>query len=239
MKWTFVYVLLQLAFETTAVGGNVNPGDRDYPALNSNAHTKIVVSGRAPEKWKLHLVAYYYPKEGGILNPSTGGLVCGWAVGPGVSLPYSITYGLTVHRHGDTYTAEMPMDRYEEGHCGWHLSMVGYTIVKRVGDPATGGRIAQDPRDVVSSYPPIDLSNLRTQVDLWCWESPSSKEYWTNGVRLNCEDAGYRPNSPMKFIPAADRGDDRAVYFLPDTKSLTFIFHDLDAEAAQQQGKKK
>jgi hypothetical protein len=168
MKWMTVCVLLQLAFDTAAFSGNINPGDRDYPSLNSNAHREVVVSGRAPEKWELRLGATYYPKEGGIPNPSTGGLVRGWTVGLGASRPYYIAYELTVQRHGDSYTASIPMDRYEEGHCGWHLSEVSYTIVKRIGDPATAGRLAQDPRDIAPTYPPIDLSAHRSQVDLWC-----------------------------------------------------------------------
>jgi hypothetical protein len=36
----------------------------------------------------------------------------------------------------------------------------------------------------------------------------------------------------MKYIPAARRSNNRAVYIPPSTRTLSFIFHDLDAEAA-------
>jgi hypothetical protein len=38
-------------------------------------------------------------------------------------------------------------------------------------------------------------------------DSPLDRQYWSNGARLNCEDAGYSSISPIKFIPAADRGN--------------------------------
>jgi hypothetical protein len=238
MKWMLVYLFLSLAVEPTAFADNVKPGDSDFPALNISAHINETVSGHIPEKWELRLGATYYPKEGGILNPVTGGLVCGWLVGIGASRPYFVDYELPVVRKGDAFTASIPVDRYQEGRCGWHLSAVGYTVVKKHGDPMTAGQLAAAPIDAVQTYPPIDPSDRRSQVDLWCWDSPLEKKYWFNGVQMDCGLAGSAGVSPMKFIPATRRGDNRAVYLYPDMKSLTFIFHDLDAEAAIEKEKR-
>src|ERR1700685_1678444 len=98
MKWMLACLNLSLAVEPTAFAGNVKPGDSDYPVLNTNAHVNVAVSGRVPESWELRLGATYYPKEGGIYNPITGGLVCGWLVGIGASRPYFVDYELPVVR---------------------------------------------------------------------------------------------------------------------------------------------
>jgi hypothetical protein len=230
MKWMLAFVFLALAFHTTAFGDNVRPGDRDYPDLNTNAHIDVPVSGRVPAGWDLRLFTTYYAKDNAMTGATIGGLGCGRIF---------VEYKLHVVRDGDTFTTTIPMDRYQEGRCGWHVTTVRYTVVKRSGDPETGGRLAVTPQDIIQTYPPTDATDHRNQVDLWCWDDPSEPKYWINGIRLDCENAKDAVMSPMKYIPAAKRGDNRAVYFLPDTKNLSFIFHDLDAEAMRERAQQK
>jgi hypothetical protein len=238
MKRILAILLIGLAVESMAFAENVKPGDVDYPALNTSAHENLAVSGRAPENWELRLSATYYPKEGGgIFKAVPGGVACEWAVGDGVTRRYSVDFEIPVVRRKDTFTAAIPVDRYKEGRCGWHLYEVSYALVKRPSDPPTWGRLALAPQDIVPTYPPIDPSDHRTQVDLWCWDSPLGKQFWINGTQLDCNLAGSVGISPMKFIPAARRGNNSAVYFFPEMHSVSFIFHDLDAEAAIEKAK--
>lgn len=210
--------------------GNVEPGDRNYPALDPNAHENISVTGLIPEKWGLHIRVTYYPREGGIQNPITGGLVCGWSVGLGASRPYHVDFELPVVRSGNTFATTIPVDRYRPGHCGWHLSDLAFTVAKN-GEAPTNGMLAQAASDLVRSNSPEGEGNRHTQRDLWCWDNPLEQRDWINGAKLNCELAESGDISPMKYIPAAKRGYTRSLPLKVGIPNLSFIFHDLDAEA--------
>lgn len=204
---------------------NIRRGDRDYPAVNVQARQAIAIHGKAPADWTVRLYVYYTTKT--MFDKNSPGEVCQYDASGGLEgamQPYSVQEDLPVTRQGDTFTATLFFDHFEPGRCGWHVSDLGYSTGRNDGNPPTAGILADSPRNHPGSPDNGD------RMDLWCWEGPVP--IGIANSKFDCTFAPYSSISPIKFIPLSERGNIRTLLILPTTRSLIFIFHDLDAEAA-------
>jgi len=209
---------------------NVRRGDRDYPAVNPEARQAIPIHGKAPADWTVRLYVYYTTKT--MYDKNSPGEICQYDASGGLEgamQPYSVEEQLPVTRQGDTFAATLLFDHFEPGRCGWHVSDLEYNTRRNDGNPPTSGILADSPRNHPGSPDNGD------RMDLWCWEGPVP--IGMANSKFDCTFAPFSNISPMKFIPLSERGNIRPLLILPTTRSLIFIFHDLDAEAAALQSR--
>jgi hypothetical protein len=222
--------LLLLPLTVMASGRNVQRGDRDYPAVNPEARQAIPIHGKAPANWTVRLYVYYTTKA--MFDKNSPGEICQYDSSGGLEgamQPYSVDEELPVTRQGDAFTATLFFDHFKPGRCGWHVSDLGYSIRRNDGNPPTSGILAGSPRNHPGSPDNGD------RMDLWCWEAPVP--IGIANSKFDCTFAPFAKISPIKLIPPSKRGNVRPLLILPTTGSLTFIFHDLDAEAAAFQSR--
>ncbi len=205
---------------------NVRPGDRDYPARNPSANQLIQTTILVPNGWLIsNVIARFDPKDGGIYNPMTGGLVCGYMVGPGASVPYHVDASLSLTQQGTIYTFIIPADQFLDGRCGWHIAAVEAKLQRNVGAP--DAYIAFT-RGMYDPYTPPHATSWVT--DLWCFDGAFGNH------ALDCR-TELDPENRISDIPPFKRGESRIPAIVPSLKEIKITLHDLYAEAAIERTK--
>jgi len=225
-------------------GGELKPGESYYPKINPHAHQNAVISFTLPEGWSIEIIAAYAVSAPD--NMSFFGPRCtqnpGWLGIPGAFRTY-----LTIPavRDGDRYTATVQMDHFLPGQCGWQTNGFNYRVFKNSvpaavdtlteitahGVAFADGALARISWDasvgdgVISSADP----------NIWCWESGMDTVV-PGGYKLQCDHGDRVKKSLSQFIAPQLLGDWNR-YTAIQGHSVSYIIHDLDAEAAANKAK--
>ncbi len=208
---------------------NIQIGDSDYPVNNANPKKILSIKGDIPSTLDVKLIAHYSPKDGGIYNPTTGGLVCGYMVGLGAYAPYMVDVPLHISRNGTTYVSSIPIDQFQEGRCGWHLFSLTYSVSK----------------DKLATRASYNMDLLRALVDQssgnyhggennpnklykWCFASSND----VDKTYLDCEPS--IDNKLFEFVPDEKKNFYSQSIIDLETQAVEINFYDLDAMAVHQ-----
>jgi hypothetical protein len=111
----------------THIGGDLAPGDFNYPARNPQPARTIVIAGQVAPKLELELVAHYLT-DGSAMCSSTSSFIAG-AV-EGARRPSAVSVPLQVSRQGDSYSATVTVDAFVPGRCDWRFGYVTARVSK-------------------------------------------------------------------------------------------------------------
>jgi hypothetical protein len=206
---------------TACTGSNVRPGDFEYPVANHEANKVLSIVGRMPRSLDVKLIAKFSPKDGGIYNPTTGGLVCGYAVGLGAHTPYTVDVPISIERSGEVYSASILIDKFQEGKCGWHLFAISYSASK-ASIATRPGQYNMDPIRAMVDRAPFNRqrdNNVFVKVSKSCVVDFNE----VDKLFLNCE---LLPNNRfLETIAPEDKEFHQAEIFLkPQTIEINFNY---------------
>jgi hypothetical protein len=140
-------------------------------------------------------------------------------------------------RTGESYRSAVAIDRFIPGSCGWHLKEVTYLLdVKGYSESNFAYWSAVVPRVELLMQPQAEgersnRSAVRSgRADVWCWKVTNHEYNPFVPVRCNdVTDALKWPGQHVTALSVADRHSAGVAYALPESSSVEFNFHDLDA----------
>lgn len=144
-------------------------------------------------------------------------------------------------RTGETYRSSVAIDRFNPGPCGWHLKEVTYLLdVKGYRERDFAYWFAVVPRVELLTQPQAGGERSNSAVhgrraDVWCWKVTNHEYNPFVPVRCNAiTDALKWPGQRVTAtLSVADRHSTGVAYGGPESSSVEFNFHDLDAPPRQ------
>ena len=213
--------------------------DPNYPKLNPNPIHRVLISGTLPDTLPVRLAAYCT-----VLHPQDGENDYPECYRPGIpAINLHLTEPLQLVRQGPRYETWVTVDKYLPGRCGWVLNHVGYQVLNtleyklRANNP---GWPAGSP--VVAFTDPSARRGLepggywRGPVDVWCHsdiEDAAQDKHFTEVCGLSVEVTSGAGSG----IADSERGTQHTTWVLPDTRTVTLNFHDLDAKIVSGDGR--
>lgn len=211
-----------------------------YPIVNPDPSHVLTLSGTLPATLPVDDVELRYGTD--IAPDEKGAELCQRPSPVGPKLPprplvHRVIVPLT--RVGETYRTAIAVDQYVPGDCRWRLWDITFRLrAKGYPDPMPifqGIKIANE-RIVVAARQGGGF--YRGRVDVWCGQALNHdiRPYYPEG----CGDLidFSRRISPEKLasVPSVERESHNVVYVFPDTTSVQFNLHDVDALAAATPG---
>jgi hypothetical protein len=198
---------------------NIKPGEADYPVENLQPTRVLHLVAIVPQLLPVHfLMGYVASKSGG---PMQSGTACSYSVGLGPARQYSINASPQLTRVGDTYTANIVVDRYESGRCGWRFARIWYVVANMSPDQSEllfldGG----------SDHP------ASARADIWCIKSekrdPKLPEACNPIWALRSQFPELVSKSLYESIKL-DGGDAGPPIHSGSVREFTVQFHDMNA----------
>jgi hypothetical protein len=111
----------------THIGGDLQPSDSGYPAVNAGAAQAIEIGGTLAPALQLKLTAHYLT-DGSSGCKSSPTFIAG-AV-EGVSFASSISVPVALERRGEHYSAKVMVDQFQPGRCDWRFGYVSAEVSK-------------------------------------------------------------------------------------------------------------
>ncbi|PRC90571.1 hypothetical protein [Solimicrobium silvestre] len=115
----FSIILLSTSLTACATGGNVEPGDADYPKINAYANSVLKIHGTNPDgvpiKFAIAWAAtniHGYPVADGTCNWKSN-----WF--EGVTTGYYVSLPIDASTKGGEYEFKVNTDAFIPGRCGW------------------------------------------------------------------------------------------------------------------------
>lgn len=197
----------------THIGGDLTPGDFNYPKQNPAPMRTLVISGTASPSLKLQLVAHYLT-NGSTFCTSTPSFIAG-AV-EGATRPTSVSIPLQIIRNGDSYSTNAVVDQFIPGKCDWQFGYVTANLSK--------GNFVSMPNLIIRARDG--------------WHTPYVETVTENGtdapVVLRCEfqrlssDDSHTQSNACITRTGIKNHDKREHHFLNKTKSVEANFIDDD-----------
>jgi hypothetical protein len=194
------------------VVGPLSPSDPSYPAEKPSPSRVIQVHGTVSATLDLSLTADYIatPRIG---CTATSSLIAGSI--EGATWPMSVRAPITLVRRGDEYTAQVAVDRFLPGQCGWHFYGVSAQVSKGAQSTA---------RNTIASIP-----DGRTP-ESWHANSEPTPAVWRCRFRPAISASAFA-NAVACAAPARDpEHHDKHWHVITETtSSVQFNVIDLDA----------
>jgi hypothetical protein len=150
---TLTRALLLLIFGVCTVsaceGRNVQPGDRDYPAVNPTPTQFLHVHGSMDAALDLNFHVNWRAQSADCRYASS------WI--EGVFSPYTAWTPLALDRKGDSFSIQVPIDGVLPGRCGWRFD--GVSFGGPIGFRTT--LIATNSRPLLPGQSPNGIARLR------------------------------------------------------------------------------
>jgi hypothetical protein len=215
----------------------VRTGDPQYPESNPNPTHVLTVTGTLPVSLPVRDLVAIYSADPALDKDSSA--TCRrfdeFAPLGNQVWPLVFVQHVPMLRTGEGYRASIAIDRFKPGVCGWHLKEVNYFL-------DIEGYKYYDYFSGRNPFPHIEVSaasqtqdqspQYRGPMDVWCWAVSD------HNVRpfypLRCTDisgALHFARHGEITIPAAERESGGITHIFPDSSSIEFSFHDLDAVA--------
>jgi hypothetical protein len=221
-------------------GSNVEPGDHNYPQLNSHPRRVIEMKVSVPPNLAIRFYASYSARW----HQDD----CQYAANAleGVYVPFSVTDPIAVAGKGDKPIGLVSVDKYAPGRCGWHFASIVYSIIDdQKLDPSyeflKHGGVADSLEGVAdleaAGWKPMPGELYEGRADLWCRERVTVTSGGATPQCSSWEVATHIPGAPQttdesRNAPGSDREDAAITYIMPSTKIIEVYFHDLDADHA-------
>lgn len=215
----------------------VQRGDPQYPESNPNATRVLTVTGTLPVSLPVKdLIAVYSANAGSEKDSSAACTRFDEFAPLGNQVwPLVVVQHVPMVRTGDSYSASIVIDRFKPGLCRWHLKEVNYFLdIKgyRYAEYFSGRNFFPHIAVLASSQSPDQSVQYRGPMDVLCWtvSDRNVRPFYP----LRCTDI----NGALHFarhvevsIPAAERESGGITHVSPESSSVEFNFHDLDAVA--------
>jgi hypothetical protein len=211
------------------VAQNVQVGEPDYPSGNPNPTRVIRLNGYLSSPLEIQIIANYSASPNA--NSQKGqDASCGYALSSITFEPFHVDAPLTLLRLKDSsYVAEVAVDKYLPGRCGWHLRSLEFIVLNGIGVFREGVfATVFDPSRSKDS--PDKL--YQGDINLWCKKDPYPPD---PAHPMNCStlsmlaEAFFVSPEQIAAIPRSQRNDQLHTWIFPDTKALKVNFYDLDS----------
>lgn len=219
---------------------NVSPGERDYPEANPHPTHNIQVTFFIPATLHPRFYATYVSTVGRDVSPKPR--FCHYAVRTGTSTEYSVSQhefavttpleleyqndqveslGYSHSREMKRYLANVAVDRFQAGRCGWNLESVFFVPENNSIEPLTVFRFTHgqayiDANDAIASW-----------LNFWCTRVAVTPEWPAHEVCVGPRD-GLMINA-QKIVYG--RKDYVPITISKEVKQLSFEFHNVDDPA--------
>lgn len=172
LLWAFASLIIgaTLATMAHADGGNVQPGDADYPATNPTPTKFIRIHGTIDGSFDMSFSIVW-----NATNP-----VCKYTTNQraGATAPYSTITPLPAQRNGEKFDINLAVDGKLAGRCGWKFVIV-YLVGKDgflkslIQTNTLASDLGPSPNGIVDLR--CDTKQIGTRPQLWCSEGPENK----------------------------------------------------------------
>lgn len=166
---------------------NVASTESNYPQDNPSPKHTIHMHGSVPKELSLRFDVFW---ETDYKNKKQ----CryydnGYARFEGVPTPFHVVQYLPITRSGESFEANVVVDKYMPGECNWRLGSVMYEVSRGNGKPSRWQIIGQ-PDGYLDEIGPITIWCKRTQnstevTDMYCG-------YWNEALRGKVQRAWMR-----------------------------------------------
>lgn len=218
----------------------VQRGDPQYPESNPNPTRMLTVTGTLPQSLPVKDLIAVYSANAPSENSSSAACTRFDEFAPlrNQVWPLVFVQHVPMARTRDSYRASIVIDRFKLGLCGWHLKEVNYFLsVKgyRYSEYFSGRNFFPHIEVLASSQSPDQPLLYRGPMDVLCW---------------TVSDQNVRPFYPerctdiegaLKFrryaeteMSAVERDSGGITHVFPESSSIEFNFHDLDAVSPQE-----
>jgi hypothetical protein len=202
------------------VAGPLSQSDPDYPSENPSPARIVRVHGTISAPLTLSLTADYAatPRVGCTATSS-------WVAGAieGATWPLTVRLPIDLAQHGNEYTAELAVDRFLPGRCGWHFSGVSAQVSKATQSTSRNSVI----RIPDGHTPESSHYNSEPTAVVWRCRFPSG----TSGPSAPSSSATRFASAVACAAPARDpeHQGKRQQILTETTTSVEFNVIDLDA----------
>jgi hypothetical protein len=233
-----------LLFEHRANGPRaeqVRRGDPQFPESNPNPIHMLAVTGTLPVSLPVKdlIAVYSADSASGKDSSSACARVDEFAPLGSQMQPLVFVEHVPMLRMGDTYGASIVIDRFKAGICGWHLREINYFLsVKgyRNDEYYAGRNFFPHIRVLApteSPESPTDRSApYRGPIDVFCWKMTEHNVNPFYPVRCtDIKGALHSGRHVEVSLSSAELDSNGVAVVSPDSPSVEFNFHDLDAVA--------
>jgi hypothetical protein len=206
-------ILLCLFACSRDVSLEVKPGESGYPEENLHPTQIVQITAILPRTLSVMVRAGY--------SVSSNYPACQRRVGLAVSAPIGLNIPIQLSGSGESYRGTVVVDQFEPGMCGWQFAGVGFTSEK----PSSEGAL-------IARYDGRKDDPQGYTLDIWCKnaarQNPQRPEFCFSLKFLETFPGLIAPDL-VASVPERERDNAGPARIGPNTRSITVLFHDLDA----------